>query len=81
MVQATVSAENTPILTSSIPAFKLFMAAWNAMLADADLKEENISKFIDPGLTVANTDYNKMGDTDAYIITMCELVPQCLKYL
>jgi hypothetical protein len=57
------------------------MATWNAMLADADLKEENISKFIDPGLAVANTYYNKMGDTDAYIIAMCELVPQCLKYL
>lgn len=76
-----MSAENTPILAGSIPAFELFMAAWNAMLADADLKEENISKFIDPGLAVANTYYNKMGDTDAYIIAMCELVPQRLKYL
>ena len=57
------------------------MAVWNTMLADADLKEENISKFIDPGLVVANMYYNKMGDTDAYIIAMCELVPQSLKYL
>ncbi|KAJ7498339.1 hypothetical protein B0H11DRAFT_1909377 [Mycena galericulata] len=65
-----MSAENTPILAGSIPAFELFMAAWNAMLADADLKEENISKFIDPGLAAANTYYNKMGDTDAYIIAM-----------
>ena len=51
------------------------------MLADADLQEENISKFIDPGLAVANMYYNKMGDMDAYIIAMCELVPRCLKYL
>jgi hypothetical protein len=51
------------------------------MLADADQKEENISKFIDPGLVVANMYYNKMGDMDAYIITMCELIPRCPKYL
>jgi hypothetical protein len=76
-----MSAENTPILAGSIPAFELFMAAWNAMLTDADLQAENLSKFIDPGLAVANTYYNKMGDTDAYIIAMCELVPQRLKYL
>ncbi|KAJ7024624.1 hypothetical protein C8F04DRAFT_925471, partial [Mycena alexandri] len=30
-VQATMSAENTPILAGSIPAFELFMAAWKAM--------------------------------------------------
>ncbi|KAJ6528117.1 hypothetical protein B0H19DRAFT_1274919 [Mycena capillaripes] len=65
-----MSAKNTPILAGSIPAFKLFMAAWNAMLADADLQEENISTFIDLGLAVTNTYYNKMGDTDAYIIAM-----------
>jgi hypothetical protein len=78
-----MSAENTPILAGSIPAFELFMAAWNAMLADADLKEENISKFIDPGpgLAVANMYYNKMEDTDAYIIAMCELIPRHLNYL
>ncbi|KAJ7697793.1 hypothetical protein B0H17DRAFT_866706, partial [Mycena rosella] len=31
MVQATMSAENTPILAGSIPTFEVFMAAWKAM--------------------------------------------------
>lgn len=64
-----MSAKNT-----LIPAFELFMATWKAMLADADLQAENISKFIDPGLEVTNKYHDKMGDTDAYIIAMCELV-------
>ncbi|KAJ6564391.1 hypothetical protein B0H19DRAFT_1258844 [Mycena capillaripes] len=65
-----MSAENTPLLAAAIPSFELFMASWNAMLAAEDLKAENIEKFIQPGLAIATKYYNKMGDTDAYIIAM-----------
>jgi hypothetical protein len=42
------------------------------MIADQDLQKENISKFIWPGLAIANKYYNKPRETDAYIISMCE---------
>ncbi|KAJ6617266.1 hypothetical protein B0H10DRAFT_1797772 [Mycena sp. CBHHK59/15] len=71
-VQTTMSAENTPILAGSIPAFELFISSWKSMLADTDLQNENIAKFIQPGLDIATNYYNKMGDTDAYIIAMCK---------
>ncbi|KAJ7478434.1 hypothetical protein FB451DRAFT_1131681 [Mycena latifolia] len=66
-----MSSENTPILASAIPAFELFIASWKAMLNDADLRSENIGNFIRPGLAIAEKYYNKMADTDAYIIAMC----------
>ncbi|KAJ7495122.1 hypothetical protein FB451DRAFT_1360076 [Mycena latifolia] len=65
-----MSSENTPILASAIPAFELFIASWKAMLNDADLRSENIGNFIRPGLAIAEKYYNKMADTDAYIIAM-----------
>jgi hypothetical protein len=42
------------------------------MLADIDLQQENVGKFIWPGLAIATKYYNKMGDTDTYIIAMCK---------
>jgi hypothetical protein len=66
-----MSAESTPVLAGAIPSFELFMSAWQAVLADIDLQQENVGKFIWPGLAIA-TKYNKMGDTDMYIITMCK---------
>jgi hypothetical protein len=58
----------TPVLAGAIPSFELFMSAWQAMLGDIDLQEENVGKFIEPGLAIATKYYNKMGDTDTYII-------------
>lgn len=72
IVQTAMSSENTPILSGAIPAFELFMAAWKAMVADPDLEPENVEKFIQPGLDLANKYYNRFGDTDAYIIAMCK---------
>ena len=75
-----MSAENTPLLAAAIPSFELFMASWNTMLANEDLKAENIEKFIQPGLVIATKYYNKMGDTDAYIIAMheCTMSNHCI---
>jgi hypothetical protein len=67
-----MSAENTPILAGSIPAFELFISSWKSMLADTDLQNENIAKFIQPGLDITTNYYNKMGDTDTYIIAICK---------
>jgi hypothetical protein len=36
------------------------------------LANENIQQFIAPGLAMAKKYYNRFGDTDAYVIAMCE---------
>jgi hypothetical protein len=67
-----MSVENTPILAATIPAFELFVASWTSLIVDQDLQKENILKFIRPGLAVATKYYDKLEETDAYIISMCE---------
>jgi hypothetical protein len=67
-----MSSENTPILAATIPAFELFLSAWEAMKADEDLAEENIASIITPGLALAKSYYKKLDDSNAYIIAMCE---------
>ena len=66
-----MATENTPLLAATIPAVELFVNAWEALRTDPDLAEQNITQFIDPGLAVAEKYYNKLSDTDAYIIAMC----------
>jgi hypothetical protein len=67
-----MSAENTPILSGAIPAFELFKSSWETMVADRELRAENVAHFIKPGLDIAAKYYNRFGDTDAYIISMCK---------
>jgi hypothetical protein len=67
-----MSAENTPILSGAIPAFELFMSSWKSMVAERELQAENVAQFIRPGLDVAAKYYNRFGDTDAYIVSMCK---------
>ena len=66
-----MSAENTPVLASALPAFELFVDSWKTMVKDVDLIKENVVQFIKPGLTIAKKYYNRFGETDAYIIAMC----------
>jgi hypothetical protein len=67
-----MSSENTPILAAIVPDFGLFVSSREAIMDDPDLEEENVASLISPGLSVAKRYYNKFGDTDAYIIAMCE---------
>jgi hypothetical protein len=70
-----MSSENTPILAATIPAFELFMSSWEAMMEDTDLEAKNVASIISLGLSVQkDTTINKFGDTDAYIIAMCECI-------
>ncbi|KAJ7204185.1 hypothetical protein GGX14DRAFT_647776 [Mycena pura] len=58
------------MLAATIPAFELFIKSWKSMKADVDLRNQNVRQLIAPGLTVAESYYNKMGETDVYIISM-----------
>ncbi|KAJ7196396.1 hypothetical protein GGX14DRAFT_673258 [Mycena pura] len=48
------------MLAATIPAFELFIKSWKSMKADVDLRNQNVRQFIAPGLTVAESYYNKM---------------------
>jgi hypothetical protein len=75
-----MAVENTPMLAATIPAFELFLSSWKAMQEDPDLANANIVALIKPGLELAKKYYTKMGDTDAYVISMCKPVPYSLSY-
>ena len=61
-----MSAEKTPVLCGSIPAFELFMSKWEKLAAD----NKHLKRLIRPGLKVAYKYYSRMDCTSAYIITM-----------
>jgi len=61
-----MSAEKTPVLCGSIPAFELFMLKWEK-LAD---NNKYLQGLIQPGLDLAYKYYSCMDCTSAYIIMM-----------
>ncbi|KAF8224401.1 hypothetical protein L208DRAFT_1311721, partial [Tricholoma matsutake] len=68
-VQQIMSTERTPMLLGAIPAFEMFMTAW-------ELLGENhprLAQWMDIGIQWATTYYKKMDDSHAYVIMMCEL--------
>jgi hypothetical protein len=67
-VQQTMSRESTPILVGSLPAFEMFMTAWEAL----GEKNPHLQPFINIGLEWAKKYYNQMDNTKAYIIAMGE---------
>ncbi|KIK12635.1 hypothetical protein PISMIDRAFT_120519, partial [Pisolithus microcarpus 441] len=64
--QQRMSAEKRATLNRAVPSFELFMTAWEK------LREMNkrIAPFIDVGLKWAKQYYNRMDNTQAYIISM-----------
>ncbi|KAF8477625.1 hypothetical protein DFH94DRAFT_634370, partial [Russula ochroleuca] len=67
-VQQIMSEEGMPILSGTIPAFKMFMTKWE-QLSD---KHPHLKPFIQPGLDWAYEYYKHMDRTTAYIVAMCE---------
>jgi hypothetical protein len=72
-VQQVMSSDSTPILSGAIPAFEMFMTAWERF-RDTH-KETKI--WVDVGLFWAGKYYNRMDSTQAYIMAMCELIYFC----
>jgi hypothetical protein len=63
-----MSAEQTPILSGSIPAFEMFMMAWEQL----GEKHPRLARWTDIGIEWAKKYYLKMDKTNAYVIAMCE---------
>jgi len=68
-----MSGESTPVLSGAIPAFEMFMSAWEKAV------EENphLKPLIDPGLSWAYQYYGRMDRTRAYIVSMHKHVCVC----
>jgi hypothetical protein len=81
MVQQSMSREQTPVLSGSIPAFEIFMSTWEKLA----VKNPRLKPWIVIGLVWATKYYNRMDNTKAYIIAMCEsiicTVPNTKTYL
>ena len=67
-VQQIMSSESQPILSRAVPAFELFMSAWEKLGDD----NKRIDPFIQVGLYWANRYYGRMDNTRAYVIAMCK---------
>ena len=67
-VQMVMASETTPILSSAIPAFKMFMSKWEQI---SEL-HPRLSRWIDVGLHWAMHYSKRMDQTNAYIMAMGE---------
>jgi hypothetical protein len=65
-----MSAHMTPVLSGAIPSFELFMARWEKLGEE----HHNLRAWTEIGLKWATKYYKRMDDTDAYVISMCELL-------
>jgi hypothetical protein len=64
-----MSKEKTPVLSGSIPAFEMMIAAWTKL----STTQPRLKPFIDVALEWAEKYYAKTHRTKAYIIAMCKL--------
>ena len=63
-----MSREKTPVLSGSIPAFEMMIAAWTKLSST----QPRLKPFIDVALLWAVKYYAKTHHTKAYIIAMCK---------
>ena len=66
MVQQTMSAERTPVLSGTIPAFEMFMTAWEH-LGDTNSRLHNWTSV---GVEWAVKYYQRMDQTRTYVVSM-----------
>lgn len=59
-------SDGNPILSGTIPAFEMFMTAWERL----GERHPRLKPWIDVGLKWATTYYSRMDLTTAYIIAM-----------
>jgi hypothetical protein len=63
-----MSAKWTLILSGAIPAFEMFMMAWEQL----GKKHPWLERWMNIGIEWAKKYYTKMDKTDVYVIVMCE---------
>ena len=65
-----MSCDKTPVVAGAIPSFERFMSVWEDLAADDSMKD--VAPAIRAGLKRAYKYYNRMDQTSAYVINMCE---------
>ena len=68
-----MSSDANPILSGSIPAFEMFMSAWEQL----SKHHPRLQPWINVGLEWATTYYAQMDLTKAYIISMGKQLISC----
>jgi len=68
-----MSSDVNPILSGSIPAFEMFMTAWEKLAEH----HPRLKPWIDVGLEWVTTYYARMDLTKAYIMTMGKQLTSC----
>jgi hypothetical protein len=64
-----MSKEKMPVLAGVIPMFECFMSSWETL---ARVKENrHLKDALEMGLEFAKKYYNKMDNTNAFVIAMC----------
>jgi hypothetical protein len=74
MVQQIMSSESMPVLSGAVPSFEIFMTRWEKLRT----AYPRLKLWIDVGLEWATKYYNRMDDTDAYVVAMRESLPSFL---
>lgn len=63
----TLAGERTPLLSGAIPTFEMFLTNWEQLQGNL-----RVGDFVSKGVATATKYYNRMDQTDAYIVSMCE---------
>jgi hypothetical protein len=61
-----MSAEKTPVLSGAIPAFEMFMTAWEQL----GLRNPHLKRWTSVGVRWAVKYYQRMDKTRAYVVSM-----------
>ena len=67
-VQHKLVGDKLPVLAYAIPMFELFMSNWEKLAT----RQAHLKLFINKGLHFVYIHYQKMDQTMAYVICMCE---------
>jgi hypothetical protein len=68
-----MSREETPVLAGTLPAFEMFMSAWERLAEN----HPRLGPFIEIGLHWARKYYCRMDQTRAYIVAMGQFYGLC----
>jgi hypothetical protein len=64
-----MSKEKMPVLTRVIPMFEHFMSSWETLPRAKE--NRHLKDALEMGLEFAKKYYNKMDNTNAFVIAMC----------
>src|SRR5260370_17117962 len=77
MVQQIMSAKSMPVLSGAVPSFKIFMSQWEKLRT----KYPALKPWVNVSLKWAERYYTHIDNTNAYVVTMCDLLLSSLSNL